>query len=110
AVLAVSRTAAELLPTSNLRGGDTSASLLQKPALTHVATKCEANCSGHGTCEESGRCACKPGWIGSFCDMPLCPSNCNKRGMCLHGKCLCEAGWHGKACHIQRCLSALSSV
>jgi len=103
AVLAVSRTAAELLPTSNLRGADASASLLQKPSLTHVATKCEANCSGHGTCEESGRCTCKPGWIGSFCDMPLCPSNCNKRGMCLHGKCLCQPGWHGKACHIQRC-------
>ncbi|CAE7203463.1 unnamed protein product, partial [Symbiodinium pilosum] len=88
---------------------EASASLLQKPHAPQAA-KCEANCSGHGKCEESGRCECHAGWTGSMCDMPLCPSNCHSRGMCLHGKCICQPGWHGAACHIQRCPNDCSSA
>mmetsp|Transcript_42125 Transcript_42125/g.78303 ORF Transcript_42125/g.78303 Transcript_42125/m.78303 type:complete len:317 (+) Transcript_42125:122-1072(+) len=102
AVLAVSRTA-ELLAPTGLRGGlRESAALLQKPSKQR-ATKCEADCSGHGSCQSSGACKCHEGWTGSLCDMPLCPSNCNNRGMCMHGKCICKNGWYGAACHIQRC-------
>lgn len=64
---------------------------------------CEADCSGHGFCEASGQCICEHDWIGSICDMPMCPSNCNDRGLCVQGKCVCEGGWHGSACHLKRC-------
>ncbi|CAK9077426.1 unnamed protein product [Durusdinium trenchii] len=63
---------------------------------------CEADCSGHGTCEETG-CVCGDEWTGSICDIPRCEQNCNQRGMCIHGQCICQEGWHGSACHIKRC-------
>ncbi|CAJ1377367.1 unnamed protein product [Effrenium voratum] len=83
-----------------LRGNATS--LVQRQPSPEPTTTCEADCSGHGTCKESG-CVCGEGWTGSICDMPLCESDCNHRGMCIHGKCICDEGWHGSGCQIKRC-------
>ncbi|CAK9004334.1 Teneurin-2 (Ten-2) (Neurestin) (Protein Odd Oz/ten-m homolog 2) (Tenascin-M2) (Ten-m2) (Teneurin transmembrane protein 2) [Cleaved into: Ten-2 [Durusdinium trenchii] len=52
---------------------------------------CEADCSGHGTCEETG-CVCGDEWTGSICDIPRCEQNCNQRA------CRCSAGFGGPNC------------
>eukprot|EP00930_Biecheleria_cincta_P063242 TRINITY_DN4874_c0_g1_i1.p1 TRINITY_DN4874_c0_g1~~TRINITY_DN4874_c0_g1_i1.p1 ORF type:complete len:921 (+),score=152.17 TRINITY_DN4874_c0_g1_i1:98-2860(+) len=79
------------------------AMLLQTAPSNEATVHCEADCSGHGVCEDSGKCACATGWTGSICDMPLCPSNCNNRGLCVQGNCVCESGWYGSSCHLKRC-------
>lgn len=75
----------------------------QKQPSAEATVHCEAGCSGHGVCEDSGKCSCATGWTGSICDMPLCPGNCNSRGLCVQGNCVCEAGWYGASCHLKRC-------
>lgn len=96
------------------RGGALVTSLVQtlRPeeveVVSPVATvTCEADCSGHGSCTESG-CVCSDAWKGSICDIPRCEENCNERGKCIHEKCICQDGWHGSACHIKRCPSDCS--
>lgn len=79
------------------------AMLLQRQPSNKATAHCEADCSGHGVCEDSGKCTCATGWTGSICDMPLCQSNCNNRGLCIQGNCVCEAGWYGSSCHLKRC-------
>lgn len=76
---------------------------LQKQPSAEATVHCEAGCSGHGVCEDSGKCSCATGWTGSICDMPLCPHNCHGRGLCVQGNCVCEAGWYGASCHMKRC-------
>lgn len=96
------------------RGGASVTSLVQtlRPeeveVVSPVATvTCEADCSGHGSCTESG-CVCSDAWKGSICDIPRCEENCNERGKCIHEKCICQEGWHGSTCHIKRCPSDCS--
>eukprot|EP00931_Biecheleriopsis_adriatica_P060462 TRINITY_DN36319_c0_g1_i1.p1 TRINITY_DN36319_c0_g1~~TRINITY_DN36319_c0_g1_i1.p1 ORF type:complete len:921 (+),score=197.61 TRINITY_DN36319_c0_g1_i1:211-2763(+) len=88
---------------AQLAAAPAKAALLQKQPSPEATVNCEADCSGHGTCEDSGRCACAAGWTGSICDMPMCADNCNDRGLCVQGNCICESGWYGSTCHLQRC-------
>ena len=64
----------------------------------------ELTCSGHGTCEEGGRCQCDEDFKGDACNILACPKNCEpngvKRGNCNSAakKCECFEGWIGEAC------------
>eukprot|EP01121_Diplochlamys_sp_Union-15-3_P013870 TRINITY_DN4367_c0_g1_i1.p1 TRINITY_DN4367_c0_g1~~TRINITY_DN4367_c0_g1_i1.p1 ORF type:complete len:676 (-),score=83.34 TRINITY_DN4367_c0_g1_i1:21-2048(-) len=64
--------------------------------LISTATECETTCP--------------TGWTGTNCDVPLCPSDCNSRGVCSKGtnppSCSCETGWSGSACEIMDCPGA----
>lgn len=96
-----------LIQAQEVGQGVTVTAFVQKPKAVEAPSPkatvtCEADCSGHGTCEESG-CVCGEEWTGSICDIPRCEQNCNQRGMCIHGQCICQDAWHGRACHIKRC-------
>eukprot|EP00736_Rhodelphis_marinus_P002214 Rmarinus@m.23570 len=61
----------------------------------------------HGTCVETSRpqfhdhpweyafvCVCEDGWIGQFCNLPICADSCFARGTCVAPyNCSCNAGW-----------------
>jgi hypothetical protein len=58
-------------------------------------------CNGHGTCDDgilgTGRCACNPGFVGSYCQYSnaTCSGHGNPDGT---GGCTCTAGFAGAAC------------
>jgi hypothetical protein len=57
-------------------------------------------CDDHGTCLESGVCACDAGWTGAACDVRTCMNHCSGHGIChpTTGYCQCDAGFHGLDC------------
>ncbi|XP_055714873.1 attractin [Phlebotomus papatasi] len=59
-------------------------------------------CSGHGFCDE-GICNCDAFYIGSACNVPICPNNCSAhlgQGVCDREghACSCNAGFAGSDC------------
>ena len=73
---------------------------------------CAANCSSHGVCGTSGKCACAEGWGGPMCERPGCASlgklECGgaSRGWCdtRRRACVCMRGWGGSGCAIRELL------
>lgn len=68
----------------------------------HCQHKCPgiSPCSGHGTCEDDGRCKCVAPYAGDSC-------NCNNQTACAghgvcgnDGKCECEDGWLPERCNV----------
>lgn len=73
------------------------------------------SCKNSATCDKAtGRCECKPGWIGIDCGERQCPENkhgeeCNETCECepenteachpYDGKCDCKAGWSSATCN-----------
>jgi hypothetical protein len=58
---------------------------------------CPRNCSGRGTCETGGRCACEAGFSGDDCSSG-CPNSCSLQGACIDGRCLCLPQYRGEDC------------
>jgi alpha-tubulin suppressor-like RCC1 family protein len=63
-------------------------------------------CTGHGTCISNDNCACKTGYVGNDCSLPLCygynssdTAVCSGNGLCLTiDTCICYPGYFGKQC------------
>uniref|UniRef100_A0A3Q2ZT11 Tenascin C n=1 Tax=Kryptolebias marmoratus TaxID=37003 RepID=A0A3Q2ZT11_KRYMA len=61
-------------------------------------------CNGHGNYSaETCGCICDPGWRGTNCTKPDCPSSCQHRGSCVDGNCECLKGFTGEDCGIKSC-------
>uniref|UniRef100_A0A3Q3WFJ4 Uncharacterized protein n=1 Tax=Mola mola TaxID=94237 RepID=A0A3Q3WFJ4_MOLML len=61
-------------------------------------------CNGHGNYSaESCGCVCEPGWSGTNCTEPDCPSGCQDRGRCIDGRCECFKGFAGEDCAFELC-------
>uniref|UniRef100_A0A3P8W712 Tenascin Ca n=1 Tax=Cynoglossus semilaevis TaxID=244447 RepID=A0A3P8W712_CYNSE len=61
-------------------------------------------CNGHGNYStDTCGCVCAPGWKGTNCTEPECPSNCLDRGLCVDGKCQCFKGFSGENCSLEVC-------
>ncbi|KAA0165508.1 hypothetical protein FNF31_01853 [Cafeteria roenbergensis] len=43
---------------------------------------CPGGCSGHGSCDDDGKCQCRAGWAGRDCSKAACPASCSYRGHC----------------------------
>ncbi|XP_043917015.1 protein delta homolog 2 [Protopterus annectens] len=68
--------------------------------LTSVyGANCKARCNlAHGSCDESGKCRCDPGWEGEQCEMCVRMPGC-ANGTCHQPwQCMCESGWTGRFC------------
>lgn len=69
--------------------------------------RCPRDCSGHGKCDEWGRCKCNARWTGVDCSQPGCPNDCSQHGTCNHNHtCTCEEGWRGVDCGKLECPEA----
>lgn len=103
--------------------------LLVLVGLTSVSSKCDNNCSGHGTCMIDDVCSCYDNWgVGlshdsGDCSDRICPfelawvddpdsngrfhryAECSNRGICNResGECTCFDGYEGKACQRTTC-------
>uniref|UniRef100_A0ACB8FSR9 Multiple epidermal growth factor-like domains protein 8 n=3 Tax=Sphaerodactylus townsendi TaxID=933632 RepID=A0ACB8FSR9_9SAUR len=69
---------------------------------TYAVSLCPMGCSGHGTCDNDGRCTCFQDWGGEDCSMPDCATYCQNHGTCSQdlGRCQCEPGFVGQACDL----------
>ena len=98
--------------------GSTTAIALAEGTLAAVAAHggtagvaCLRNCSGasQGTCDDAGRCRCKPGWRGLDCSKAACTAlaGCHEKagqGVCERpGVCRCNVGWQGADCSAFAC-------
>ncbi|PHJ20806.1 egf-like domain-containing [Cystoisospora suis] len=69
--------------------------------------KCvDVNCGPHGTCDKTtGKCICKPGYIGDNCEtVDKCHNNdCSGHGTCdsKSGQCICQPCFTGSNCETQ---------
>ncbi|EGD72476.1 laminin B1 [Salpingoeca rosetta] len=73
---------------------------------TYAIEECPALCSGHGSCDGTGRCRCDPGWSGDACAAENCPRNCSEhmgQGTCNAARtaCVCTPGYTGRDCSAQ---------
>jgi Lysyl oxidase len=61
---------------------------------------CPLSCFFHGSCnEETGECACNPGYTGDSCTGRTCEeSECSIHGDCCESGCCCHVGWTGPRC------------
>jgi hypothetical protein len=53
------------------------------------------DCSGQGSCDADGNCACDDGFVGADCSIACDASmDCFGHGVCTStGTCICDAGW-----------------
>lgn len=65
---------------------------------------CDLMCNGKGNCTDR-RCACNPGWKGTYCKTADCPGepDCSNRGACIAVPnalpvCSCNSGFAGPDC------------
>jgi hypothetical protein len=76
------------------------------------------NCQGRGSCTTSEGvlpyCECYSGFAGPQCETPLCPGNCNGRGVCdtSSGRpiCDCTVGSEGLDCNVPVPVGACPSL
>lgn len=94
-----------------------------------LKASCPLVCSGHGFCQEFGKCTCFAGFSGLACNRRSCPvapswsadtrgmsifhgpatahtpTECSGQGHCDHntGLCKCNAGFEGSACERLKC-------
>ncbi|XP_043916972.1 sushi, von Willebrand factor type A, EGF and pentraxin domain-containing protein 1 isoform X2 [Protopterus annectens] len=68
--------------------------------------QCRFPCKNGGTCERPNSCSCPDGWMGRFCEEPICILPCLNGGKCVAPySCECSRGWTGSRCHIAVCQS-----
>lgn len=80
----LARTHCSLLPTCQMLlhlFSDANYNLLGFNA-TYSISLCPMGCSGHGICDNDGRCACFQDWGGEDCSMPDCSTYCHSHGTC----------------------------
>ena len=59
--------------------------------------ECPNDCDGNGICDK-GKCLCRNGYIGDYCQIKTCFNQCSYQGKCIEGKCYCETGFKGQDC------------
>uniref|UniRef100_A0A7S3G6R7 EGF-like domain-containing protein n=1 Tax=Palpitomonas bilix TaxID=652834 RepID=A0A7S3G6R7_9EUKA len=58
-----------------------------------------SGCENGGSCVAPGECDCPPGFIGTFCERPICNPKCINGEVCLGpDHCGCKPGWGGAGC------------
>lgn len=78
---------------------------------TYSVLVCPDNCPSNRKCI-SGRCTCPAGWVGTYCDVAVCPNDCFSQlnhGKCdlTAGRCLCNPSYAGPDCSQSRRRSAI---
>ena len=78
---------------------------------TYMVFSCPDRCPANRRCV-AGKCVCAAGWVGTDCDVPICPSDCYSQlghGKCdvSAGRCLCHRGYAGSDCSQLRRRSAI---
>lgn len=64
-----------------------------------ISSECDARCLNGGRCNDRNTCQCPKGYLGSFCETPLCFPQCLNDGVCTApGKCRCVNGFMGPRC------------
>ncbi|XP_056012586.1 teneurin-m-like isoform X7 [Ostrea edulis] len=71
---------------------------IARRTIDSMGTNCESDCSGHGLCDNQGRCQCFNGYRGPYCSEQECPHLCNGQGEYRQGVCVCHEGWKGPEC------------
>ena len=56
------------------------------------------NCSGNGTVDDNGNCACKPGFVGKNCQYRSDSCGANGSVNPDNGSCICAANYKGQYC------------
>ncbi|XP_018914756.2 uncharacterized protein [Bemisia tabaci] len=65
---------------------------------TRPDTECAKKCQNNGRCDASEVCVCSPGYVGRYCETPICFPPC-ENGVCTApGNCSCNAGFVGERC------------
>lgn len=64
-----------------------------------ILSECDARCLNGGRCKDKNSCECRKGYMGSFCETPLCFPYCLNGGNCsAPGVCKCINGFIGPRC------------
>ncbi|XP_055855625.1 multiple epidermal growth factor-like domains protein 8 [Episyrphus balteatus] len=74
-------------------------------ALYNVKNCGARTCLDPHVCDDNGKCTCPLGYVGSKCELRICPNNCNAdsgKGFCdsHYGRCLCSANYGGPDCGV----------
>lgn len=69
-----------------------------KPTCKQTDKDCKVRCLNGGTCKDD-KCQCPEGFVGRFCENPVCGKPCLNGGKCISpNTCACLYGFAGPTC------------
>jgi len=69
-----------------------------------MSAVCTQICENQGRCIGHDKCACKPGWSGIDCTIPIC-SSCGDNKVCVGPElCACKPGYQNATCTEPQCI------